>query len=50
VIGWGGATTILGGLFSQYKAWIGRIGGLVRSFSAWQRWISCILVLHGYPA
>jgi cytochrome c-type biogenesis protein len=29
VIGWGGATTILGNLFGQYKAWIGRIGGLV---------------------
>jgi cytochrome c-type biogenesis protein len=29
VIGWGGATTILGSLFGQYKGWIGRIGGLV---------------------
>jgi cytochrome c-type biogenesis protein len=29
VIGWGGATTLLGGLFGQYKLWIGRIGGLV---------------------
>jgi hypothetical protein len=29
VIGWGGATTLLGGLFGQYKQWIGRIGGLV---------------------
>lgn len=29
VIGWGGATTILGSLFGQYKNFIGRIGGLV---------------------
>jgi cytochrome c-type biogenesis protein len=29
VIGWGGATTILGQLFITYKDWIARIGGLV---------------------
>ena len=29
VIGWGGATTILGQLFVTYKAWIARIGGLI---------------------
>jgi cytochrome c-type biogenesis protein len=29
VVGWGGATTILGGLFVEFKSWIGRIGGLV---------------------
>lgn len=29
VIGWGGATTLLGSLFGQYKQWIARIGGLV---------------------
>jgi cytochrome c-type biogenesis protein len=29
VVGWGGATTILGSLFGQYKPWIARIGGLV---------------------
>lgn len=29
VIGWGGATTLLGTLFGQYKDWIARIGGVV---------------------
>ncbi|MFZ2095006.1 MAG: cytochrome c biogenesis protein CcdA [Anaerolineales bacterium] len=29
VIGWGGATTILGQLFVTYKVWIARIGGLI---------------------
>lgn len=29
VIGWGGATTILGQLFVTYKTWIARIGGLI---------------------
>jgi cytochrome c-type biogenesis protein len=29
VIGWGGATTLLGQLFVQYKIWIARIGGLI---------------------
>ena len=29
VIGWGGATTILGQLFVTYKDWIARIGGVV---------------------
>lgn len=29
VIGWGGAATILGGLFAQYKNVIGRIGGAI---------------------
>jgi cytochrome c-type biogenesis protein len=29
VIGWGGATTILGQLFITYKDWIARIGGVV---------------------
>jgi cytochrome c-type biogenesis protein len=29
VIGWGGATTILGQLFVTYKIWIARIGGLI---------------------
>ena len=29
VIGWGGAITILGSLFFQYKMWIGRIGGAI---------------------
>lgn len=29
VVGWGGATTLLGGLFYQYKQWIARVGGLV---------------------
>ena len=29
VIGWGGATTILGQLFVTYKDWIARIGGIV---------------------
>ena len=29
VIGWGGATTLLGQLFVTYKLWIARIGGLV---------------------
>lgn len=32
IIGWGGATTLLGGLFYQYKQWIARIGGLVLVF------------------
>ncbi|NTW44363.1 MAG: cytochrome c biogenesis protein CcdA, partial [Anaerolineaceae bacterium] len=29
VIGWGGATTLLGQLFITYKDWIARIGGVV---------------------
>jgi cytochrome c-type biogenesis protein len=29
IIGWGGAATLLGGLFGQYKQWIGRIGGVL---------------------
>jgi cytochrome c-type biogenesis protein len=29
VVGWGGATTLLGSVFGQYKDWIARIGGLV---------------------
>jgi cytochrome c-type biogenesis protein len=29
VVGWGGATTILGQLFVTYKTWIARIGGLI---------------------
>jgi len=29
IIGWGGAATLLGGLFGQYKLWIARIGGLL---------------------
>jgi cytochrome c biogenesis protein CcdA len=29
VIGWGGATTILGQLFVSNKIWIARVGGLV---------------------
>jgi cytochrome c-type biogenesis protein len=29
VIGWGGATTILGQLFVTYKDWIARIGGII---------------------
>lgn len=29
VIGWGGATTLLGQLFVTYKVWIARVGGLV---------------------
>jgi cytochrome c-type biogenesis protein len=29
VVGWGGAATLLGQLFSQYKVLLGRIGGLV---------------------
>ncbi|UCH58862.1 MAG: hypothetical protein JSV61_11665 [Anaerolineales bacterium] len=29
IIGWGGAITILGSLFAQYKMWIGRLGGAV---------------------
>jgi len=29
IIGWGGAITILGSLFVQYKLWIGRIGGAI---------------------
>ena len=29
VIGWGGATTILGQLFVTYKIWIARVGGLL---------------------
>jgi cytochrome c-type biogenesis protein len=29
VIGWGGATTLLGQLFVTYKTWIARIGGIV---------------------
>ncbi len=29
IIGWGGAITILGSLFAQYKLWIGRLGGAV---------------------
>lgn len=32
VIGWGGATTLLGGLFRDYKDWIARIGGVVLIF------------------
>ena len=32
VIGWGGATTLLGGLFRDYKDWIARIGGAVLIF------------------
>jgi len=29
VFGWGGAATLLGGLFVSYKIWIARIGGVV---------------------
>jgi cytochrome c-type biogenesis protein len=29
VVGWGGATTILGQLFVTYKIWIARIGGII---------------------
>jgi cytochrome c-type biogenesis protein len=29
VVGWGGATTILGQLFVTYKDWIARIGGII---------------------
>ena len=29
VIGWGGATTLLGQFFATYKTWIARIGGIV---------------------
>lgn len=29
VVGWGGATTLLGSVFFQYKDWIARIGGAV---------------------
>ncbi len=29
VIGWGGAATLIGSLFGQYKVWLGRVGGLV---------------------
>ena len=29
VIGWGGATTLLGQLFVTYKLWIARVGGLI---------------------
>jgi cytochrome c-type biogenesis protein len=29
VIGWGGATTLLGGLFVSYKQWIATIGGVI---------------------
>jgi cytochrome c-type biogenesis protein len=29
VIGWGGATTLLGSLFVTYKIWIARLGGLL---------------------
>jgi cytochrome c-type biogenesis protein len=29
VIGWGGATTVLGQLFVTYKDWIARIGGII---------------------
>jgi cytochrome c-type biogenesis protein len=29
VFGWGGAATLLGGLFVSYKVWIARIGGVV---------------------
>ena len=29
IIGWGGAATLVGGLFGQYRQWIGRIGGVV---------------------
>jgi len=32
VIGWGGAATLLGGLFREYKDWIARIGGVVLIF------------------
>ena len=32
VIGWGGAATLLGGLFREYKDWIARVGGLVLIF------------------
>ena len=32
VIGWGGAATLLGGLFREYKEWIARIGGVVLIF------------------
>lgn len=32
IIGWGGATTLLGGLFITYKQWIARIGGAVLIF------------------
>jgi cytochrome c-type biogenesis protein len=29
VIGWGGAATLIGGLFGQYKAVLGRVGGAI---------------------
>lgn len=29
VLGWGGAATLLGGLFAQYKLWLGRLGGVL---------------------
>jgi cytochrome c-type biogenesis protein len=32
VIGWGGATTLLGQLFVTYKEWIARIGGVILIF------------------
>src|SRR4030042_933491 len=32
VIGWGGATTLLGQLFVTYKAWIARVGGILLIF------------------
>jgi len=32
VIGWGGATTLLGGLFVKYKQWIATVGGVILIF------------------
>jgi cytochrome c-type biogenesis protein len=32
IIGWGGAATLLGGLFRDYKEWIARIGGVILIF------------------
>ena len=29
VVGWGGAATILGRLFGEYKTWVARVGGLI---------------------
>ena len=29
IVGWGGAATLLGGLFREYKEWIAKIGGFV---------------------
>jgi cytochrome c-type biogenesis protein len=32
VVGWGGATTLLGQIFITYKTWIARIGGIILIF------------------